>query len=427
MTTPRITHVASREVLDSRGRPTVEVDVRCGDLLGRAIVPSGASTGRAEARELRDGDPQRYSGQGVLRAVRNVNEIAGPAVLGLDPRQQRELDARLIELDGTPDKRALGANAVLGVSLAAAHAAAAVDRLPLYQHLRRLWQSHLALPAGPLALPLPMVNMISGGLHAGANLDVQDFLIVPHGAGDYPQQLEWTARVVAALSRRLIAAGFEGRLLADEGGFGPRLSSNGQALDLLVGAIESAGLQPGRDVSLALDVAASHFFDGRGYVLAADAGRVLSGRELVDWLEAWVEKYPIRSIEDGAAEDDETTWAELTRRLGGRVTLIGDDLLATNPARLAAARQHGWGNGALVKLNQIGTVSETLEFMAAAAGAGWLRVVSARSGETEDTTIADLAVATGAEMIKIGSIHHGERLAKYNRLLRIGEELAAAR
>lgn len=418
----RITHVHAREVLDSRGRPTVEVELRAGETLGRAIVPSGASTGRAEALELRDGDPARYDGLGVLRAVDNVNLRLRPAVIGLDPADQAALDRRIVERDGSVQKSRLGANALLGVSLAAAHLAAALQRVPLAQHLNQLWNETAAVDrAAAPRVPLPMTNMISGGLHAGGNLDFQDFLVVPAGAENYPQALEWLVRVARRLARLLVESGYEGRLLADEGGFGPQLADAREALHLLVRAIGAAGLRPGSDVTVALDVASSHFFDERGYTLAAAGGRSLSSGEMIDELTSLVDEFPIVSVEDGLAEEDWSGWQALTARLGGRVRLVGDDLLATNPARLQRAIELRAGNAVLVKVNQIGTLSETLQFMRLASEAGYWRVVSARSGETEDTTIADLAVGTAAEMIKIGSIHHGERLAKYNQLLRLAE------
>lgn len=425
---PRIVRIHAREVLDSRGQPTVEAEIYCDDgAWGRAIVPSGASTGKAEACELRDGDPTRYDGRGVLKAVTHVNTTIADALAGLDPREQTTIDSRLIELDGTPQKTRLGANAILGASLAAAHAAAASERIPLYRHIARLTEHRpqpLTLNRQPF--PVPMTNMISGGLHAGGNLDFQDFLIVPHGAPDYPTGLEWIVRVYRRLGRLLRDAGYEGFLVGDEGGFGPRLKSNRQAAEFVVRAIEAAGLRPAEDVSLAIDVAATHFFDGELYRLAATGNARLTCDEMIDQLETLVDAFPILSVEDGLADEDWEGWRRLTARLGGRVRLIGDDLFATNPKRLARGVEVGAGNSVLIKVNQIGTLTETLETMRAAAAAGFTRVVSARSGETEDTTIADLAVGAGAEQIKIGSIVRSERLAKYNRLLRIAEELCQA-
>lgn len=428
-----ITRVIAREVLDSRGDPTVEVELHCASgARGVAIVPSGASTGSAEACELRDGDRERYGGRGVLRAVDNVRQVLGPAVLGWDPSEQAALDRLLCGLDGTPGKERLGANAILGVSLAAAHAAAASRRVPLYVHLNQLWRGLLAqdpqpADSGVLAprLPLPMTNMISGGLHAGGNLDFQDFLVLPSGAAGYAEGLEWLVRLSRAVSQELTARGFEGRLVADEGGYGPRLPNNAAALEVLTRAIERAGLRPAVDVQLAIDVAATHFYRGGAYVLASEAQARLSAEEMIGQLDAMVRRYAVVSIEDGLAENDWPGWQQLTARLGDRMQLVGDDLFATNPARLLQGIRLHAANAVLVKFNQIGTLSETLELMKLAHRAGYRRIVSARSGETEDTTMADLAVATAAEQIKIGSVQRGERLAKYNRLLRIAEELEA--
>ncbi len=418
----RISRIHAREVLDSRGRPTVEVEVHTEDgHRGMAIVPSGASTGSAEALELRDGDPDWYDGDGVGRAVLHVNEKIAAALMGLDPRDQPALDAQLLQLDPTPQKTQLGGNAMLGVSLAAAHAGAAVDAAPLYKHLNRF----MAPPTEP-RLPLPMTNMISGGLHAGGNLDFQDVLISPHGAPSYRTALEWTVRIYRRLGRILKDAGYDGRLVGDEGGFGPRLESNREAVEFVVRAIEAAGLRPGDDVSIALDVASTHFFDGEGYRLSSEGGSRLSAAEMIDRLEAWVQAFPIHSIEDGLAEDDWPGWQALCARLGDKVHLVGDDLLATNPDRVTKAIELHAVTAVLVKMNQIGTLTETFETMRLAREAGLALVVSARSGETEDATLADLAVAAAAEQIKVGSIVRSERLAKYNRLLRIEEELGGA-
>jgi enolase len=418
----RITHVHAREVLDSRGNPTVEVEVSCaGGRSGRAIVPSGASTGKAEACELRDGESDRYDGRGVRRAVENVVRVLGPAVVGRDPRDQAAIDAILLELDGTPQKTRLGANALLGVSLAVAHAAAAVEGVPLYRHFQR-WHGGGAR----LSMPLPMVNMISGGLHAGGNLDFQDFLIMPVGAADYSTGLEWIVRVYRRLGELLAQAGFEGRLVGDEGGYGPRLASNRQAAEFVVRAIEAARLRPGHDVSLAIDVASTHFYDGAHYRLAATGGALLTSDDMIDQLAALVDEFPIQSIEDGLAEEDWCGWQRLTARLGGRVRLVGDDLFATNPERVERGIDQRAANSVLIKVNQVGTLTETLRTLRLAENAGFGRVVSARSGETEDDTIADLAVGTAAGQIKIGCVVRGERLAKYNRLLRIEEDLSRA-
>lgn len=425
---PTISRVHAREVLDSRGQPTVEVEIANSDgSRGSAMVPSGASTGKAEAQELRDGDLARYDGRGVLKAVANVNTILGPALVGCDPLDQAAIDALLRGLDGTPQKSKLGANAILGVSLAVAHAAAAAARVALYQHLNGLWQS-VASQSGAMAggcrMPLPMTNLISGGLHAGGNLDFQDFLIMPVAAPTYREGLEWIVRVYRRLGELLAASGYEGRLVADEGGFGPRLPGNRSAAELIVRAIECAGLRPGDDVTLAIDVASSHFFDGSHYRLQATGDERLSSQQMIDQLERLIADFPIQSIEDGLAEDDWTGWAELTRRLGGKVQLVGDDLFATNPERIRRGIDEGAANAVLIKLNQIGTLSETFQAMAVARSAGYRCIVSARSGETEDATIADLAVATAADQIKIGAIQRSERLAKYNRLLAIEEELS---
>jgi enolase len=416
----RITKIHAREVLDSRGNPTVEVDVHAsGDVFGRAIVPSGASTGAAEAHELRDCDAARYDGRGVRRAVAHVNEIIAPALLGMNPEEQQAVDAKLLELDDTPQKTKLGGNSLLGVSLAVAHAGATAKNLPLYQHIHQLFQQTACVPK----MPLPMTNMISGGLHAGGNLDFQDVLIMPVGAPDFPAALEWIIRVYRRLGELLSAAGYEGRLVGDEGGYGPRLQDNRQAVEFVVRAIEAAKLRPGEDVTIALDVAATHFYKNGSYQLAAEGDRRLTSSEMIDRLDAWVSEFPITSIEDGLAEDDWRGWEELTRRLGSRVQLVGDDLFATNESRVRRGIVQGVANSVLIKVNQIGTLSETFRTMHAARSAGYTLVVSARSGETEDTTIADLAIGTAAEYIKIGSITRSERLAKYNRLLRIEESL----
>ncbi len=420
-----ITHITAREVLDSRGNPTVEAEVRTqGGAWGRAIAPSGASTGTAEAHELRDGDPARYDGRGVQQAVAHVSREISAALVNADVRDQRAIDSRLIALDGTPQKSRLGANALLAVSLAVAHAAAASRQLPLFRHLAELAREHDPGTPAP-RMPLPMVNMISGGLHGGGNLDFQDYLIMPVGAPNYAVGLEWIVRVYRRLGELLTAGGYEGRLVGDEGGYGPRLSSNAAAVEMVVRAIEAAGLRPGSDVTLALDVASTHFYDGTHYQLAATGAARLDSRELIDQLEQLVDRYPIASIEDGLAEDDWAGWQQLTARLGSRVRLVGDDLFATNVERLRRGAALSAGNSILIKLNQIGTLSETLAAIAEARRLGYGFVVSARSGETEDTTIADLAVATAADSIKIGSVVRSERLAKYNQLLRIGEQLSA--
>jgi enolase len=422
----RISGIHAREVLDSRGRPTVEVDVLVGgNLAGRAIVPSGASTGSAEALELRDGDAQRYDGQGVLRAVANVNQVIAPALVGADPSDQLAVDDKLLALDLSLQKSALGANAILGVSLAAAHAGAAILNVPLYRHVHASLQrvSGNGNATAQPCLPVPMVNMISGGLHAGHNLDFQDVLVIPNAAPDLRTGLEWIVRVYNRLGSLLCATGYEGRLVGDEGGYGPRLTSNEQAIEFVVSAIEAGGLRPGADVVIALDVAASHFFDGRSYRLNVGGGATFSSEQMIEHLERLVARYPIASIEDGLAEEDWSGWQALTRRVGQRVQIIGDDLFATNPDRVLRGIEMQAANSVLVKPNQIGTLTETFRTIDLARRAGFSHVVSARSGETEDTTIADLAVGTAAKYIKIGSIVRSERLAKYNRLLRIEAEL----
>jgi enolase len=414
-----IVRIHAREVLDSRGHPTVEVEVFCrGGAHGRAIVPSGASTGRHEAHELRDGDPSRYAGKGVRKAVANVRNEIAPRLAGLSVFDQCRIDQTMRDLDGTANKSRLGANAILGVSLACAHAATACKDIPLWQHLSTLPPAPLKAPS----LPLPMINMISGGRHAGGNLDFQDCLLLPVGAHSFSEALEMAVNVYRALGDILTQHGFEGVLVGDEGGFGPRLYSNEQAVEMLLQAIERAGYGQGQ-AAVAIDVAASQFYrDGR-YHLASGAPRSLTSEQMVDLLVQWVKSYPVLSIEDGLAEDDWEGWRLLTSSLGHRVQLIGDDLFVTSPERLRFGHENRAANSILVKTNQIGTLTETLEVIALARSLGYRPVISARSGETEDTTIADLAVGTGAGQIKIGSIARSERLAKYNRLLQIGEEL----
>jgi enolase len=426
-----IREIIAREVLDSRGNPTVEVEVVTVDgARGRAIVPSGASTGRWEAVELRDGDPGCYGGKGVGQAVANVRELIAPALCGQPVENQAALDALMVEMDATPNKSRLGANAILGVSLACAHAAAAVRGVPLFHYLAGVWSEHQsARGRSPAAfgwqpvLPMPMVNMISGGLHAGRNLAFQDFLVMPLGASTIRQAMEWVVRVYRRLGRLLAERGYESVLVGDEGGYGPRLRSDREALELIVEAIAHAGFTPGRDFGIAIDVASTHFFADDRYQLA---GERLTNEQLVDRLAEWVECHPIVSIEDGCAEDDWTGWRMLTDRLGGKVQLVGDDLFVTNISRLTRGVVARVANAVLVKPNQIGTLTETLAVIAEAKAAGYRTVISARSGETEDTTIAHLAVATGAGQIKIGSVVRSERLAKYNELLRIEEQLGAS-
>jgi enolase len=411
----RIETIHAREVLDSRGRPTVEVEIDvAGGWTGSAIVPSGASTGSHEAIELRDRDSRRLRGRGVRCAVENVNSLIAPRLIGQDAANQVAIDALLISLDGTPDKSRLGANAILGVSLAVARAAASAMRLPLWRYLGR-----------GRVLPIPMINIISGGLHASHNLDFQDFMIMPVGAASYSQALEMSLEVHWAVHDLLLERGFS-TLKADEGGFGPTLPDNRAALDLLMAAVERAGYRPGEEIAFALDVAATHFYrpeHGR-YDLASE-GRTCDASGLIDLLAGWVADYPIVSIEDGLAEDDWAGWRELTDRLGRAVQLVGDDLFTTNSQRVRQGIDLGIANAVLVKMNQIGTLTETLEVIRLAREAGYRTVISARSGETEDSIIADLAVATSAGQIKIGSLAQSERLAKYNQLLRIEEALGA--
>ncbi|MBT4866280.1 MAG: phosphopyruvate hydratase [Planctomycetaceae bacterium] len=438
----RIERVHAREVLDSRGKPTVEVEVTCtGARPGRAIVPSGASTGKFEAVELRDGDDARLDGTGVLQAVANVRGEIASAIIGMDANDQQSIDHRLCELDGTDNKSRLGANATLGVSLATAYAAAESKGVQLVEHLGEIWQEcresnpnladplagrgHGALGNGPL-LPLPMVNMISGGRHAGDNIEFQDFLVLPVGAKSYRQALDWIVTIYRRLGELLCERGYEGVLVGDEGGFGPKLRSNEEAVELVIAAIEAAGLEPGTDAMIGLDVASTEFYADGTYQLAENGGQRLSSDGMIDLLADWVDRYPIISIEDGLAEDDWDGWKRLTERLGDRVQLIGDDLFVTNSVRLQRGIDTGTANSVLVKLNQIGTLWETLETIRLAIENGYLPVVSARSGETEDATIADLVVATGAGQIKVGSIVRSERLAKYNQLLRLEEHLNGA-
>ena len=430
MPTPSDTSIAAvraREVLDSRGNPTLEAAVTLrGGASGRAMAPSGASTGRHEAVELRDGDPSRYEGLGVRRAVAAVNDTIGPALVNgaIDAADQPALDARLCDLDGTANKANLGANAILGVSLAAAHAVAAARQLPLYRYLAELAGND----ADGIILPMPMVNIISGGRHAAGGVDMQDFLAIPIGAATFAEALQMVVAVYRAVGRILSQTGPYPYGVADEGGYGPPLPCHEDALGLLYDAARLAGYRCARDgdIALGIDVAATEFMLGNGdYALRAE-GRSFTAAQLVDLLAQWCTTYPVISIEDGLGEDDWTGWEYLTGQLGASTQLIGDDLFTTNPQRLAAGADAGIANAVLVKPNQIGTLTETLDTVRLAQERGYLPVISARSGETEDTTIADLAVATGAGQIKIGSITRSERLAKYNRLLRIEDELGDA-
>jgi enolase len=407
-----IEQLAARQIFDSRGNPTIEVElVLAGGARGRAAIPSGASTGEFEATELRDGG-SAYGGKGVTRAVANVNGEIARELIGSDGSDQQALDRRLIELDGTPNKSRLGANAVLGVSLAAAHATAAARGVPLWRHL-----------GGEAAsiLPVPMMNVLNGGAHADNSVDFQEFMIVPCGARSFSECMRVGTEVYHQLKATLHARGLA-TAVGDEGGFAPDLASNEAALELLVEAIESSGYRPGEDVAIALDPATSEIHDGENYVLAAE-GRSLSSAELTDYWTTLAGRYPIVSIEDGMDEEDWAGWKTLTERLGERVSLVGDDVFVTNTERLARGIELGVANSILIKVNQIGTLTETLEAIAMAREAGYGTVMSHRSGETEDVTIADLAVATGAGQIKTGAPSRSDRVAKYNQLLRIEEAL----
>ena len=412
----QITGLRGLEILDSRGNPTVAADVTlaCG-ARGYAAAPSGASTGSREALELRDGDPKRYGGKGVLRAVGHVNGELRTALLGTDSADQAALDARLIQLDGTAGKSRLGANALLAVSLATARATAASQGLPLYRHLGLQQQ---------FTLPVPMMNIINGGAHADNNVDIQEFMILPVAAPSFAEGLRWGAEVFHALKSQLKAAGMA-TSVGDEGGFAPNLPSNTAALDVILQAIESAGFRPGRDIWLGLDAASTEFFEDGRYVLASE-GKRFDSAQFVDWLAGLVRQYPILSIEDGMAEDDWAGWKLLTDKVGSQVQLVGDDLFVTDAATLAKGIAGGVANAILIKPNQIGTLSETLDAIALATENGYAAVVSHRSGETEDTTIADLAVGTTATQIKTGSLCRSDRVAKYNRLLVIEDELGSA-
>jgi enolase len=407
--------VHAREILDSRGRPTVEVEVTLvGGQRSAASVPAGASRGRHEAVELRDGDSGRYRGLGVRQAVANVNDVLAPLMTGRDARDQTGLDEALLEADGSADKSNLGANALLGVSLAVARAAASAAGIPLWRQLGG---------DGARVLPLPMINLVSGGLHAGRNIDVQDFLVVPVGATCFRQALEMSAEVHASVADLIAERGLS-TLKADEGGFAPALESNVAALELVVAAIERSGYEPGADVSVAIDVAASHFFDPETELYRLDADeRTLDAAGLVDLLEGWVDAYPVVSLEDVLAEDDWAGWTAFSDRLTANVQVVGDDVFATNATRLQRGIEDGVANAVLVKMNQAGTLTETLHVIEQAHAAGYRCIVSARSGETEDAFMADLAVATNAGQIKVGSLAQSERLAKYNQLLRIEEAL----
>ncbi|MCC6318541.1 MAG: phosphopyruvate hydratase [Gemmatimonadaceae bacterium] len=409
-----IVDVHAREILDSRGNPTVEVDVTLeSGAAGRAAVPSGASTGEHEALELRDGDARRYLGKGVTRAVRNVIEKIGPALRGMEAADQIGVDRHMIELDGTANKGALGANAILGVSMAVARAAAVESGLPLHRYL-----------GGPLArtLPVPLMNILNGGAHASNTVDFQEYMVVPVGAKTFADGLRMGAEVFHSLKKVLTKRKLA-TSVGDEGGFAPDLASDEDALKVIIEAIEAAGFAPGKQVAIALDCAASELFKGGKYTFKKSGGGTRDAKGMVELYAKWLEEYPIVSIEDGLAEDDWDGWAALTTALGDRVQLVGDDLFVTNTERLARGIENGVGNAILVKVNQIGTLTETLESIEMARAAGYLSIISHRSGETEDTFIADLAVGTGAGQIKTGSASRTDRVAKYNQLLRIEEQL----
>jgi enolase len=423
MTTIELIH--AREVLDSRGNPTIEVDVvLAGGATGRAAVPSGASTGAHEAVELRDGDADRYGGKGVIKAVTNVLETIAPALLGADAADQAAIDERLIDLDGTPNKSNLGANAIVGVSLACAHAAAAAHGLPLYRYLGG---------ARATTMPVPMFNILNGGRHAADSTDFQEFMVMPIGSPTFAEALRAGAEIFQALRAVLRDDGFATGQ-GDEGGFAPALPSNEAALETILRAVERAGYRPGEDVGIALDPAATELLDLEAPATAegeltyrlAKEGRRLRTAEMVDFWSDWVARYPIVSLEDGLAEDDWLGWRLLTERLGSRCQVVGDDIFVTDAERLARGIEEHSANAVLIKVNQVGTLSETMAAIAMAQGHGWGAVISHRSGETEDTTIADLAVAAGTGQIKTGAPSRSERVAKYNRLLRIEEELGGA-
>ncbi|GAB3089485.1 phosphopyruvate hydratase [Lysobacter terrae] len=411
-----IAKVHAREILDSRGNPTLEAEVTLSDgSFGRAAVPSGASTGTKEAVELRDGDKTRYLGKGVRKAVENVNTTIASALTGMDAADQTALDKRLIDLDGTENKGRLGANALLGVSLANAHAAAASKKLPLWQYLAHGRQA---------VLPVPMMNIINGGAHADNNVDLQEFMILPVGVNSFAESLRAGTEVFHALKSVLKGRGLS-TAVGDEGGFAPDLRSNEEALETILEAIGKAGYKAGEDILLGLDVASSEFFENGKYNLTGE-GKRLTSEQFVDFLANWCAQYPIVTIEDGMSEHDWTGWKQLTDRIGNKVQLVGDDLFVTNPKIFKEGIDQGVANAILIKVNQIGTLTETLEAIAMADAAKYAAIVSHRSGETEDTTIADIAVATTATQIKTGSLCRSDRVAKYNQLLRIEEQLGAA-
>src|SRR6202171_6351610 len=423
----KITRVHARQVIDSRGNPTVEADVYVGEARGRAAVPSGASTGEHEALELRDGDKSRYLGKGVLRAVANGNGEIAKAVAGLGAEDQRALDKRMIELDGTPTKSRLGANAILAVSMAAARAAAVAQKLPLYKYLAKY-----STVSSANLLPVPMMNILNGGAHADNSVDFQEFMVMPVGAPSFSEALRWGVEVFHALKAALKKHSYS-TAVGDEGGFAPNCKSNEEAIQIVLEAIGAAGYKPGEQVSIALDPASSEFYDKDSgkYVFKKSDKSAHSSAEMAAYWTAWAEKYPIVSIEDGIAEDDWSGWKQLTQSVGSKsskkkIQLVGDDLFVTNTERLSRGINEGIANAILIKLNQIGTVTETIDAIELARKAGYSSIISHRSGETEDTFIADLAVATASGQIKTGSASRTDRIAKYNQLLRIEEELGSA-
>jgi enolase len=408
-----IKNVKAREILDSRGNPTLEVEVELSDgTKGRAAVPSGASTGQHEALELRDGDKSRYNGKGVLKAVANVNKDIAAAIIGMSAADQADIDHALIELDGTPDKSRLGANAILGTSLAVAHAAASLQNVPLYHYLGG---------ASTYTLPVPMMNILNGGRHAANSTDLQEFMVMPAGASSFSQAMQMGTEVYHVLKKVLKDKGLNTNV-GDEGGFAPSLASNRQAVEAVLAAIEAAGYRSGKDCFIALDPASSEFYKDGHYVLERE-GKTLSSAEMVDFYVKWAALYPIISIEDGMAEDDWEGWRLITEKLGSKIQLVGDDLYVTNVNRLSQGMKTKASNSILIKLNQIGTLTETIDAIRMAQQAGWTAIVSHRSGETEDTTIADLAVGLNTGQIKTGAPCRSERTAKYNRLLSIEDEL----
>jgi enolase len=415
MSNTRIKQVKARQIYDSRANPTVEVDVILeSGVMGRGLVPSGASTGKHEAVELRDNDPQKLGGKSVLTAVKNVNEIIGPKLIGLDALDQAFIDNLLLEIDGTPNKANMGANAILGVSMATAWAAANSQNIPLYRYLGG---------SNARTLPVPMIQIIGGGKHANGSIDIQDYLVVPVGAQTFTEGIEMVINVYHA-TRKVFAEQGKPVSVADEGGFWPTFTSNTEGLDLLVAGIEKAGYKPGKDIAIALDIASSHFYEDGKYCFSLE-NREMSAEEFADILVSWVDKYPIISIEDGMAEDDWEGWKVLTKKMNSRIQLVGDDLFVTNINRIKRGLTEGVGNGVLIKLNQIGTLTETMQAIELTKNAGYLPIVSARSGETEDAIIVHLAIATGAGQLKVGSVARSERGAKWNECIRIEEELGA--